>query len=561
MADQDNPRSALEQSGQSDRSPADSSSRQHQAMQKRAHDSEEMFRLLVENVKDYAIFMLDTEGRVAGWNAGAERIKGYRADEIIGKHFSTFYTQPDIDRGWPEEELRIAREQGSIENEGWRVRKDGSLFWADVVITAIYDQSHQLRGYAKVTRDITERKKAEETQRALFDQRAARIQAEEEAKAAQAANRSKDEFIALVSHELRNPLTSILGWARMLRMGRLDPDTTIEALDALERSAETQVHLVEDLLDSARVASGKLRLEKRPLDVTAIVEAAIADITPAAASKHITISKDLNGPCRILGDQTRLQQVVWNILSNAIKFTPEHGTVSVRLDRSGSTAIIEIRDTGRGMSADLLPRLFTRFHQGDPAAKDRRGGLGLGLSLARHLTEQHGGEIHAASDGPGKGSVFTIRLPLAAEGPEVFTARDSERTSALPRLDNVRVLIVEDEADTREMLATVALQCGAEVLTKSTAMEAVDALSQWRPDVVVCDIVLPDHDGIWLLKRIRASSPVPAMALTVLDSLSQEAKIRAAGFDVFRQKPIEPSDFAHEIARMVAQSKTGSVQR
>ena len=515
--------------------------------------SEEMFRLLVESVVDYAIYMLDAEGRIVTWNSGAERIKGYAADEVLGRHVSMFYPEADVQHGLPEEELRLARERGTEQDEGWRVRKDGTMFWADIVITAVTGEDGELRGYAKVTRDITERKQAEETQRALFEQRTARLKAEE-------ANRAKDEFIALVSHELRTPLTSILGWARLLRMGNLDPNNVAEALDALERSAQAQVHLVEDLLDTARITSGKLRLEMRPLDLKPVVEAAIADVTPIAGAKQIHITADLQCGCTMVGDPTRLQQVVWNVLSNAIKFTAEGGCVSVSLREQQSAGEIEVRDTGLGIDPELLPRLFKRFQQGDPGSKDRKGGLGLGLSLSRFLVEQHGGSIEAASGGVGMGSTFTIRLPLAAEGAGSFVGRETGRALDLPRLDGLRVLIVEDEIDNRDMLARVAQQCGAEVDMVSTAGEALLAVQQSPPDVMVCDIALPDFDGCRLLERIRATPAgrkLPALALTVFGSAGHEEKLIAAGFDVFRQKPIEPADFAHVISRLAGRSKVG----
>jgi PAS domain S-box-containing protein len=515
---------------------------------------EDEMSIFVDAVRDYAIFRLDRDGRVATWNAGAERIKGYPASEILGRHYSIFYPDADVRDGKPERDLQSAVERGSIQEEGWRVRKDGSLFWADTLLTAVFNDDDSVRGFVKVTRDITERKNAEETQRALSEQRFARLQAEEKRRLAEESARAKDEFIAMISHELRTPLTSILGWARMLRMGTLDAATTAEALDALERSAQAQVHLVEDLLDTARITSGKLRLDKRPLDLRSVVEAAIADVVPSAEAKGIRITTDLECDCSLLGDPTRLQQVVWNLLTNAIKFTPDGGSVMVRMKESSPMAVVEFRDTGLGIDPELLPNLFTRYKQGDPAAKDRRGGLGLGLSLSRHLAELHGGTIEASSEGRGKGSTFTLRLPLTSAAADRLTQRNDDRDSDLPRLDSVRLLIVEDEADNREMLSEVAKQCGADVRSTSTAQAALELIERWRPDAIVSDIALPDLDGCQFLERVRATSfeHIPALALTVLGAAAEESRIRAAGFEVFRQKPIEPADFAHDIARLVA---------
>ena len=499
-------------------------------------ESEEMFRLLVESVEDYAIFLLDPEGHVASWNPGAKHIKQYEPEEIIGRHFSVFYPQEDVRAGKPQRLLNVARERGSVQDEGWRVRKDGTRFWASVVITAVHDANGELRGFAKVTRDITERKAAEETQRALL--------------VAQEVNRAKDEFLAVVSHELRTPLTSILGWARMLRLGGLDESTTEEALDALERSAQAQVHLIEDLLDDARIASGKLRLNKRLLEITPLVRAAVADLSPSAESKSIRIIADVQcEACPVIGDATRLQQVVWNILSNAIKFTPDGGTIHVRLKREGANTSIEVQDTGAGIDAELLPQLFERFRQGEPSA-GRKGGLGLGLAISRYLVEQHGGGIEVRSDGSGKGATFTIRLPLAPVAATDFISREPNRAADLADLRGVRVLIVEDQPDNRDLLAAVVEQCGAETRCSGTAGEALRVLGEWQPDVIVCDIALPDMDGCALLQAIGKRSKIPALALTVLGSAREEARVLAAGFAVFRQKPIEPADLAHEIDRL-----------
>jgi len=251
----------------------------------------------------------------------------------------------------------------------------------------------------------------------------------------------------------------------------------------------------------------------------------------------------------MLADPVRLQQVVWNIVSNAIKFTPENGRVSVRLRRTDATAEIEVSDTGRGIEAELLPQLFQRFRQGDPATS-RKSGVGLGLAISKYLVEQHGGTIHAASEGPGKGATFTIALPITIETVDAFKSRDFKRTELLADLAGIRVLIVEDQADNRDVLATVIESCGAEARCASTGSEALKILEVWSPDVIVCDILLPDIDGCELLPQMRARVASPALALTVFGSSEEEARVRGCGFDVFRQKPIEPADLAHEIERL-----------
>ena len=390
----------------------------------------------------------------------------------------------------------------------------------------------------------------------VSDEVRARRAAEENSRRLEDLNRAKDDFLATISHELRTPLTSILGWARMLRIGGLDPETTEEALDALERSAQAQVHLIEDLLDDARITSGKLRLNKRSLEIQSIVESAVRDLLPAAEVKRVRITTDLKcESCPINGDPTRLQQVVWNIVANAIKFTPEEGAVSIRLMRENAHANIEVRDTGIGIDPALLPQLFQRFRQGE-SSSSRKSGIGLGLSISRYLVEQHGGEIKAASEGAGNGATFSVRLPLATVSLKEFIGRDSKRDDELPNLHRARVLIVEDQADNRDVLAAIVEHCGGEARCSSNAADALKELERWQPDVIVCDIALPDMDGCAFLKMVRASTvkrrrETPALAVTVFGSSQEEARIRACGFEAFRQKPIQPADLAHDIARLV----------
>jgi PAS domain S-box-containing protein len=499
-------------------------------------ESEEVFRLLVESVQDYAILMLDPEGRVSSWNSGARRITGYERDEIIGGHVSIFYPPEDIAAGKPEALLAQARQTGRVEDEGWRVRKDGTRFRADVITTPVHDANGRIRGFAKVMRDVTRRRRAEETERALT--------------VAQEVNHAKDEFLAVISHELRTPLTSILGWARMLRIGELDEATTLEALNALERSAQAQVRLIEDLLDDTRITAGKLRLHKRPLEMKDVIASALADLGPAAAEKDVRLVSDIDcGHCPIDGDPIRLQQVVWNLVSNAIKFTPEGGSVFVSLTRSRLNARLEIRDTGRGIDPALLPQLFQRFRQGD-SASDRKAGVGLGLAISKYLIEQHGGRIEASSEGKGKGSTFTLELPLTIEESGKFTQREPERAADLPDLSGLRILIVEDEADNRDVFAAVIEHCGGEAQCSDDAEDGLRRIESWHPDVIVCDIALPGIDGCDFITMVRQHSDTPALALTVFGSGDEEARIRNCGFDVFRQKPIEPADFAHEVARL-----------
>jgi PAS domain S-box-containing protein len=366
-----------------------------------------------------------------------------------------------------------------------------------------------------------------------------------------AADRAKDEFIAVISHELRTPMTSILGWTRMLALGELDEQTHRDALDALERSTRAQAKLIEDLLDESRIAAGKLRLELRAADLAGLVEQAVRMARPSAEAKGIALSLETPPErCNTFADPMRLQQVIGNVLGNAIKFTPEGGSVAVRVARRDAFAVIEVADSGRGIEPDLLPFVFDAYRQGS-ANGERRGGLGLGLAITRHLVEMHGGSIDAKSNGAGRGATFTIRLPLHEEDAS-FVGRDPfARVAALPRLGGVRVLMVEDELDNRNVLATALKRCGAVVQCCTTAEAADQLIDAWSPHVLVCDIALPDRDGCAFLHDVRSrGDAVPALALTVLGRPQEQARILAAGFNVFRQKPIDPVDLAHDVARL-----------
>ena len=366
------------------------------------HASAERFRLLVDSVQDYAIFLLDTDGHVASWNTGAERIKGYAAGEIIGQHFSVFFTPEDRALGRPDAELQLAASAGRSELESWRVRKDGSRFWANIVVTALRDE-HGLQGFAKVTRDLTERRRKEAAERIA----AAHLE----------ANRLKDQFLATLSHELRTPLNVVMGQLRRLRGGRLTPEQTERAWEALERNTRLQLRIVEDLLDTSHILSGHLRLTRSPVELDKVVASVLEEARPFADAQAVAFSADLT-PVVVQGDAVRLQQVVSNLVSNAVKYTPSGGQVSISLARGTKGATLEVSDTGIGIDPDFLPRIFERFTQGDPSDTRTHGGLGLGLAICRDLVTMHGGSIEAASGGRSRGSTFTVHLP--------FTSPDSD---------------------------------------------------------------------------------------------------------------------------------------
>jgi PAS domain S-box-containing protein len=509
--------------------------------------SEERFRLLVESVQDYAIFMLDERGYVASWNAGAQRIKGYTAGEIVGRHFSTFFTEEDVRSGRPARELEVAIAEGRYEEEGWRVRKDGTTFWANVLITAVRDEQGRLRGFAKVTRDITERLRAEEQRMALVREQAARAEAE-------TSSRLKDEFLAVLSHELRTPLNAIVGWTELLRSHALTPSQEAKALEIVERNARVQTQIVSDVLDISRVTAGKLRLTPRRIDLRGPVVAAVETVEPAAQAKGLTFDVDLGEPAWVWGDPDRLQQIAWNLLSNAVKFTPREGRVTVRVRGDGGEVELLVRDTGAGIAPAFLPHAFDAFRQEDASARRTHGGLGLGLAIVRHLTELHGGRVEAASEGEGRGSEFRLRLPAPPVEP---APRREEVAPAAPRLDGIRVLVVDDHDDSRALITLALAALGATVTEANDADKAYAMLVEERPDVLVADIEMPGRSGYELVEQVRAlprgsGGLVPAIALTAYARTEDRVRALMAGFQLHLAKPVQPAELAHAIAGLVA---------
>ncbi len=504
-------------------------------------ESEERFRLLIESVQDYAIFMLDPGGYVQTWNGGAQRIKGYAAADIIGRHFSTFYPRADVEAGKCEMELEVAGREGRFEDEGWRLRKDGTRFWANVIITALRHPSDgRLVGFAKVTRDLTERRRAESERLRL-------ARAEE-------ANRTKDEFLATVSHELRTPLNAILGWAVLLA-DRVDDPTIAKPLATIRRNAEAQAKLVEDVLDISRIVSGKLRLEVAPVDLTSVVRDALDVVRPAAQAKDIRFLVDgLDAPATVIADATRLQQVAWNLLSNAVKFTSPGGTVTVRLDHEPTTVSLSIVDTGIGIEPAFLPHVFERFRQADGSPTRKHGGLGLGLAIVRHIVELHGGTVTAASEGAGKGATFVVTLPVRAAA----TAQSGPSSKAPLRapLAGVDVLVVDDEDDARELVQHVLVGAGATVRAAASAAEARRLVQASLPDVLLSDIAMPEEDGYALVRWLRADAGVAAgmvraVALSAHAADHDRARALEAGFDDHLAKPVDPREIVQAVRDVV----------
>ena len=513
--------------------------------------SEERFQMLLENVKDYAIFFLDTENRVSRWSSGAERILGYQEAEILGQSASIIFTPEAVQNHEDLKEFEKAIKEGRAENERWHVRKDGSRFWGSGIVTPLRDHQGNLKGCAKIMRDFTDRKLAEDERNQLLErEQQARAQAE-------TANRIKDEFLAVLSHELRSPLNPILGWTKLLRSRKFDQKTAERALEIIDRNAQLQAQLIEDLLDVSRILRGKLSLNACPINLAATIESAIETVRLAAEAKSINIQTIFN-PSTVLvaGDSNRLQQIVWNLLSNAVKFTPDGGRVEIKLDCVESQAQIQVIDTGKGISRDFLPHVFDYFRQENSTTTRTFGGLGLGLAIVRHLVELHGGSVWAESLGEGQGATFTVRLPLIKINPQ--TDEGSQQPNPALDLSGIKILVVDDEADSREFISFVLEQSGAVVTAVGSAREALEAIEKTKPNLILSDIGMPDVDGYMLIRQIRAMLPqggIPAIALTAYASEIDAEKALSAGFQRHLAKPIDPDELTAAVISIVKGSQ------
>jgi signal transduction histidine kinase/ActR/RegA family two-component response regulator len=405
-------------------------------------------------------------------------------------------------------------------------------------------------------RDHLEARRRSEGEREMLlaRERAARAEVE-------AANRAKDEFLAVLSHELRTPLQPILGWVKLLRQGGVDEETVQRGHQTIERNARAQAQIVEDLLDVSRVIAGELRLELRPVQLAPVIEAAVDAVHDAAADKSIRIDTVLGpGSVAVCGDRRRLQQVVWNLVSNAVTFTPNGGRATIHLDRVATDAVITVTDTGRGISPHFLPHLFERFRQADSTSTRRHGGLGLGLAIVRHLVESHGGTVRAESVGEGGGATFTVTLPALPEGAELEGEVPGPAVVTDPVLSGFRVLVVDDDAETCELLTTVLGYYGAHVTSAPSADDALSAIERRPPDVVVSDIARRGVDGYSLVRRLRALEAergwrIPTLALSEHALASDGEQALLAGFQAYAAKPVEPAELAQLIARLARPSE------
>ena len=510
---------------------------------------------IVQDAED-AIISKNLESIVTSWNPAAERIFGYTAEEMIGQSILRIIPA-DLASEETDFINRIRKGERVVHHETRRLRKDGKTIHVSLTVSPIRDADGEIIGASKIARDITDKKILEQQAAdALEDARRARYQAE-------LASRAKDEFLAMVSHELRTPLTSVVGWVRMLRSGNLTPERVEQALEVIDRNVRSQAQLIEDLLDISRITMGKLRLDVRPVQPAAVINTAVESLRLAADARRIRIQTVLDshaGP--VAGDFERLQQVVWNLLSNAIKFTPKGGRVQVVLERVNSHIEIRVSDTGRGVKPEFLPFIFDRFSQSEPSTTRTHGGLGMGLAISKAIMELHGGTITAYSEGEGKGSTFAIsipimpvnkqQLPLDRVHPRAWTEISVE---CPPEISGLKILVVDDDSDTCDMIRAVLEQCGGQVHTATDADAALDAFSTWKPAVLISDIGLPEVDGYELLRRIRehekhSGSRVPAVALTAFARIEDRVKALAAGYQMHVAKPVEPGELLAIVASL-----------
>jgi two-component system, chemotaxis family, CheB/CheR fusion protein len=520
-------------------------------------ESEERLRLVVEGARDFAMLLLDRTGRITAWNAGAERLLGFTESEAVGQNTAIIFTPEDRASGAPEQELAHAAAAGHAADERWHVRQDGSPFWGSGVMTPLRNLDGSVRGFVKVLRDETARKEAEDATRSAKE-------------AAELANRMKDDFLATLSHELRTPLGAILLWANLLRQGDLQGDDHEQALEAILSSAEAQRRLIEDMLDTSRLMSGKLRLDMRQMELDAPVAAAVGAVHPMADARGVRVDLELHRPAGpVMADPDRLQQIVWNLLNNAVKFTGRGGSVAVTVRNAHAFAEVRVADTGQGISPKFLPHMFERFRQEDASTTRAHAGLGLGLAICRELVELHGGTIAAESAGEGRGAVFTVRLPLCdvpttnAEGslpsspaPHAFTPSAALR--------GLKVLLVEDEAHTRTALQWLLQECGADVTAADSADAAAAAFRASDAqafDLIVSDLGMPGRDGYDLLGELREverergrARPTPALALTAYARDEDRKRALAAGFQSYLSKPAQPADLARALADLAGRA-------
>ncbi|WP_457280974.1 hybrid sensor histidine kinase/response regulator [Polaromonas sp. P5_D5] len=486
--------------------------------ERRAHEealreSEERFRFMIEGVRDYAIFMLSPDGVIESWNSGAQLIKGYSPSEVIGKHFSLFYRPEDLEAGKPQAELKAALEHGRAEEEGWRVRRDGSVFWANVVIAPVYDTGRQLRGFVKVTRDMTERRRLHELEK---------------------SSKRMSEFLAMLAHELRNPLAPIRNAITILQLEPSPSPLVRSSRDMIDRQLTHMTRLVDDLLDVGRLTTGKIRFKTEQVSYNQVVARSIEAVRPLFDARRHRLKADIPAASPLVqGDATRLAQVLQNLLVNAAKYTPEAGLIELKVWQEGTQLYTSVRDNGLGLSSQALSQIFELFSQGDAQTAARESGLGIGLTLARSLVEMHGGALHAESEGPGRGSTFTFFLPNAQTG--VHGTDDASGPGAA-------ILVVDDNRDAANSLAEILRLMDCQVKVAYDGPAALEMFRQQAPQAVLLDLGMPGMNGYEVLAALRAlhgGEQVTVAALTGFGTDEDKSRALAAGFDEHLTKPLD----------------------
>lgn len=475
-------------------------------------ESEQRFRLLVESVRDYAIFMLSPEGIIESWNSGAQLIKGYSAQEVIGRHFSLFYRPEDLAAGLPARELETALAVGRAEEEGWRVRRDGSVFWANVVIAPIYDAARQLRGFAKVTRDMSERRRLHELEN---------------------SSKRMSEFLAMLAHELRNPLAPIRNAITILQLEPSPSPMVRSSRDMIDRQLSHMTRLVDDLLDVGRLTTGKIRFKAETVSYAQVVARSVEAVRPLMDARRHQLTVDMpDSGLWVQGDATRLAQVLQNLLTNAAKYTPEGGQIELKIWQEGTQLHTSVRDNGAGLSPQAINQIFELFSQGDAQTAARESGLGIGLTLARSLIEMHGGALNATSAGPGQGSTFSFFLPNAGSS-------TGEKPAPPP---SAMIMVVDDNRDAANSLAEILRLMDCQVKVAYDGPSALELARKQLPQVLMLDIGMPDMNGYEVLAALRAmpgGGHVTAAALTGYGTDEDKSRAMAAGFDAHLTKPLD----------------------
>ena len=505
------------------------------------------FRALLESAPD-AMVIVDRNGRIAIVNAQTEQMFGYRREELLGQPVEILVPLPYRTRHGRHREIYTAGAHARPMGAGlelFALRKDGTQFPVEISLSPLETEDGLL--VASAIRDITARKRAEAERDRLLQERAAHAE----------ASRVKDEFLAILSHELRTPLNAILGWTSLLLKEPSFQGRTRHALETVLRNAHAQTQLIEDLIDLSRVITGKLRIEAQPVDIADVVQGAIDVVRPAADAKGLSVELEAEMTSYLtLGDEDRLRQAVWNLLSNAVKFTHDGGRVTVRLARGARQIRIEVTDSGVGISPDFLPHVFDRFRQADSSTTREVGGLGLGLAIVRSIVEAHGGHVVAESAGVGRGASFAIEIPAPrTDARHTPARRGADDMAAADRLDGMRVLVVDDAADERELFSTILAGHGATVETASTANDALVLAERTPPDVIVSDIAMPVDDGYTFLRRLRESTStqlrsVPTIAVTAHARVEDRERALAAGFQMYVSKPVRPEQLVSTVARV-----------